>query len=41
MARDASHSGELVLKRCFNHSGREAAARCPHCGAVLLPRVRD
>ena len=22
---------ELIHQRCFNHSGREAAARCPEC----------
>ena len=22
----------LILQRCFNHSLREAAARCPNCG---------
>lgn len=23
---------QLHLQRCFNHAGREAAARCPECG---------
>src|SRR5262245_28964525 len=27
----ATPSPNLALQRCFNHAGREAAARCPEC----------
>ena len=27
----AVQAGNLAHQRCFNHAGREAAARCPEC----------
>ena len=32
MASETQQTGDLTRKRCFNHSSREAAARCLTCG---------